>query len=421
MSTTAVTSAESRTAIVVGAGIVGVCCAVSLQRAGFAVTLIERDQPGMACSFGNAGNIGSSSFLPYSTPGIARRIPKMLMDRRAALKVRPRQFLKSLPWFVRFVREGRAERVAQIVEARRAILTRALDAYEPLLREAGGRDVIQTKGKLMLFESEAAFAAVQGDLRARRDGGARVDVLTADEVRQLQPGLSPTIVKGAFLPELSHCVNPLRLTRQLLAHFLARGGRLEAAEVRGFTPRSEGPPVVATDAGTREASIVVLAAGVWSKALARQLGARVPVESQRGYHAMLAEPAVDIRIPLMANARNILITPMEEGLRCTGIAEHAGVEAAPNHALADLVLDHARELIPGLRTERVSRWMGQRPSTPDSLPVIGRLPRHPGVICAFGHGHTGLTMGAITGKLVAELAAGQPTTIDVGPYRPDRF
>ncbi len=413
--------ADGRTAIVIGAGIVGVCCAVSLQRAGYAVTLIERDQPGMACSFGNAGNIGSSSFLPYSTPGIARRIPKMLMDKRGALKVRPGQFLRSLPWFVRFVRAGRADRVARIIEARRAILTRALDAYEPLLRDAGGRDVIQAKGKLMLFESEAAFQAVQRDLGARRDGGARVDVLSSDEVRQLQPGLSPSIVKGVFLPELSHCVNPLRLTRQLLAHFLVRGGILQAAEVKGFAPRGDGPPRVMTDSGPCEASVVVLAAGVWSKALARQLGARVPVESQRGYHAMLAEPAVDIRIPLMANARNVLITPMEEGLRCTGIAEHAGVEAAPNYALTDLVLDHARALIPGLRTERVSRWMGQRPSTPDSLPVIGRSPRHPGVIFAFGHGHTGLTMGAITGKLVAELAAGEPTTIDVGPYRPDRF
>lgn len=414
-------AAPKRTAVVVGAGIVGTCCAVQLQRAGFAVTLIERDQPGMACSFGNAGNIGSSSFMPYSTPGIARRIPRMLMDPRAALKVRPSQALKSLPWFVRFVRAGRAERIPAIVAARKAILTRALDAYEPLLRDAGARDVIETKGKLMLFESEAAFQAVRTDLETRRAGGARVDILSADEVRQLQPGLSPAIVKGAFLPDLSHCVNPLRLTRALVEQFLARGGALLAAEVKGFEPRGDGPPAVMTDQGARGADIVVLAAGVWSKGLAHQLGARVPIESQRGYHAMLAAPSVDIRIPLMANARNILITPMEEGLRCTGIAEHAGIEAPANPALADLVLDHARDLIPGLRTERVSRWMGQRPSTPDSLPVIGRSPRHPGVLFAFGHGHTGLTMGAITGKLVAELALGLATTIDVAPYRPDRF
>jgi D-amino-acid dehydrogenase len=411
----------SKTAIVIGAGIVGVCCAVYLQRAGFRVTLVERDEPGRACSFGNAGNIGSSSFMPYSTPGIARRIPKLLLDPRAALKVRAARALASLPWFLRFIRAGAAERLPAIIEARKAILTRALDAYEPILREARGRDVIETKGKLMLFESEEQFQTVQADLRARREGGARVDILTADEVRQLQPGLSPGIVKGAFLPDLSHCVNPLRLTRLLVEHFLARGGDLLTAEVKAFEPRADGPPRIVTDRATLAAQHVVLAAGIWSKALAKQLGVRVPIESQRGYHAMLAAPGVDIRIPLMANARNILVTPMAEGLRCTGIAEHAGIAAEPNYALADLVLDHARDLIPGLRTEKLSRWMGQRPSTPDSLPVIGRSPRHRDVLFAFGHGHTGLTMGAITGKLVAELAAAQPTTIDVAPYRPDRF
>ncbi len=273
----------------------------------------------------------------------------------------------------------------------------------------------------MVFESEQAFAAVQPDLQARREGGARVDVLSADEVRQLQPGLSAKIIKGAFLPELSHCINPLRLTQRLVELFISRGGQLMTAEVKALEPTAHGPPRVVTTQGTHDATCIVLAAGVWSKALARQLGSGVPIESQRGYHAMLPEPAIDIRVPIMANARNILVTPMEEGLRCTGIAEHAGIAAAANYALADHVLQHAREIIPGLKTERAARWMGQRPSTPDSLPVIGSSPRHPSVIFAFGHGHTGLTMGAITGKLVAEIAARRPTTIDVAPYRPDRF
>ena len=136
---------------------------------------------------------------------------------------------------------------------------------------------------------------------------------------------------------------------------------------------------------------------------------------------MLPEPGVRLRQPVMWSDRKVIATPMEHGLRISGIAEHAGLDAPPDYRLADLVVERARELIPALRSEGASRWMGHRPSTPDSLPVIGRAPKHPSVLLAFGHGHTGLTLGAITGKLIAEMAANRPTSVDVTPYGPERF
>lgn len=410
-----------RSAIVVGAGIVGVCSAIYLQRAGFKVTLIERARPGEACSYGNAGNIGLSSFTPYSLPDTWKRVPKLLANPKAALKVRPNQFLKSLPWFWKFIRAGRAERVKEIMAARRAILPRALDAYEPILREANARPLIETKGKLLLFESDAAFQSAQYDLNNRREGGGKVDILAAEEVRQLQPGLSPKIVKGAYLPDLAHCVNPLKLTQALFQHFMARGGDFLGATVRALEPRHGAAPIVVTDYGPREADWVVLAAGVWSKDLARPLGLRLPIEAQGGYHAMMVQPQTEIRVPLMSPARNIIVSPMAEGLRVTGIAEHAGVDPTPDYKHVDLILEHARALVPGLGAKPVTRWAGQRPSTPDSLPIIGRVPGHPHVLLACGHGHTGLTMGAITGQIVAEIAADQPTVIDPTPYNVARF
>jgi D-amino-acid dehydrogenase len=166
---------------------------------------------------------------------------------------------------------------------------------------------------------------------------------------------------------------------------------------------------------------VVLAAGVWSRPLAAQLGTQVPLEAERGYHVMFANPGFALQRALVSADRNVSLAHMVEGIRATGIAEFAAPDAPPDMANARLVQRQAQALIPGLKGEPASRWMGPRPSHPDSKPVIGRSPRHANVFFAFGHDHLGLTMAGITGKLVAELATGKPTSVDLSPFRPDRF
>ena len=421
MSETPDATGGERRVVVVGAGIVGTCCAVYLRRAGFAVTLIERDAPGEACSFGNAGSIGLSSFAPYSLPGLWRKIPAMMLDRGSALQVRPGQFPRSLPWFMRFLMAGRPDRVAEIIEARKALLNRVLEAFEPILAEAGAQDLIETRGKLFIYESERSFLGGAFDRQVRRDGGARVEELSGDEAREHEPALGPRVHRAVFLPELRHCPNPLRLTQTLVDHFVKGGGKLLKETVQRIEADGGAPPRVVTGTASHETDLVVLAAGIWSRTLAAHLGVKVPLESQRGYHMMLPNAGVPLRFPVISIDRNALITPMEHGIRVSGIAEHAGLAAPPNYALADLVVEHARAVMPGLTANGGVPWSGHRPSTPDSLPVIGRAPGHASVLLAFGHGHTGLTMGAITGRLISELAANQTPSLDLTPYRAERF
>jgi len=421
MSETLDATGGGRQVVVVGAGIVGTCCAVYLKRAGFAVTLIDRDAPGEACSFGNAGSIGLSSFAPYSLPGLWRKIPGMLLDKRSALQVRLGQFPRSLPWFMRFLNAGRPRRVAEIIAARKVLLNGVIEAFEPILADAGAQDLIETHGKMFVYESERSFAGGAFDRQLRRDGGARVEELSGDEAREHEPALGPRVHRAAFLPDLGHCTNPLRLTQTLVKHFVRGGGTVLTDTVRAIESDAGAPPQVVTATARHETDLVVLATGIWSGALAARLGVKVPLESQRGYHMMVPNGGVSLRYPVMSIDRNALITPMELGIRVSGIAEHAGLTAPPNYALADLVVEQARHVMPGLVADGGVPWSGHRPSTPDSLPVIGRAPGHPSVLLAFGHGHTGLTMGAITGRLISELAAGQTPSLDLTPYRAERF
>ena len=408
-------------ALVVGAGIVGTCCAIYLRRTGFNVTLVERDAPGESCSFGNAGSIGLSSYLPTSLPGLIWKVPRMIVDARSPLQVNRSRLVRSLPWFLRFLQAGRPGRVERIIAARKALLDRVLEAFEPILAESGTEPLIKVRGKLVVYGGEQSYRADALDHAVRRESGVRFDELTGNETRQREPALGERARRSIFLPDLRHCVNPLRLTQSLVRHFVDRGGHLVRETVRGFQFEPDGTVRVLLDAGTREADVVVIAAGIWSRSLAASLGIKVPLESQRGYHAMLPEPGIRLHQPVLWSNRKVIITPMEHGVRVSGIAEHAGLDAPPNYRLADLVVEHARELIPGLRCEGASRWMGHRPATPDSLPVIGRAPKHPSVLLAFGHGHTGLTLAAVTGKLIAEMAANRPTTVDIEPYSPERF
>jgi D-amino-acid dehydrogenase len=414
-------AAEERSVLVIGAGIVGVCAALYLQRQGFKVTLIDRDDPGQAASFGNSGSFGTASVPPLGLPGTLAKVPKMLFDPLHALVVRWRYLPRSWRWFLHFSLASRRPWVEAIAEARHRLLARTYEAFDPLLRDAGAWDLIQRVGRLEIYGSEASFAANRYAFELRRRHGVPMRELTGDEMREMEPDLGPGAVRGMLFPGVSHTVSPLRLTQALAESFVGGGGTLLRETVTGFDIGSDGPRRVLTDAGGHEADLVVVAAGVWSRELARQLGTRVLLESERGYHSVVPEPGVKLKLAIAASDHNVSITPMEDGLRLATMAEFCGVDGRPDYARAERIYRTAKAILPGLRFEGGSRWHGPRPSTPDSLPVIGRAPRHPSVLFAFGHGHLGLTMAAVTGQLIADLALGRQPDIDLAPYRPDRF
>jgi len=406
---------------VIGAGAVGVCCALWLQREGYRVRLIDRAGPGEGASSGNAGNFGIASCVPAAMPGVLRKVPGMLLDATSPLKLRWGHLPRALPWFLRFIAAARPSRVEAIADARNALLSRLHEGLDPLVADAGAERLIDHSGLLMTFESQAAFdgAAYAIDLRRRR--GVPMDILDGNEARQIEPALTPGIVRAIHVPRLAHTVDPLRLTQTLARSFERNGGEVVRSAVHGFEISPDGPRRLLTDDGALDVGRIVLAAGVWSRPLAAQLGTRVPLEAERGYHTMFADPGVRLRVAVMSADRYIAVTDMESGIRATGMAEFAAPDAPPDMENARRVRRHAEALIPGLKSDRVSEWMGPRPSHPDSKPVIGRSPRFANVYFAFGHDHIGLSLAGITGKLIGELVAGRPTTVDLAPFRPDRF
>ena len=415
-------SENGRRVIVVGGGIVGTCAALCLQREGFDVLIIERDAPGEACSFGNAGGMGGGgSVAPLALPGIVRAAPRLLLDADEPLFIRWRDFPAMIPWFIRFARESARNRVERNAGARASILGAVQDAFEPLLEAAGAQDLVVRGGSLTVFESRHALEKTGYTLELSRRHGVEMEEVDGDKAREIAPALGPRAACGIVFANSANTINPLRLTQTLIEHFKREGGAVRKETVLGFEFANGTPSRLITNAGTESFVLAVIAAGVWSKDLAAKLGTRVLMEAQRGYHAMLPEPGISVPLRISLADRNVIISPMEHGIRITGIAEFSHPEAPPNYVHAERIVRQAREFLPDLNADGASFWVGPRPQTPDTLPVIGPSPHHPNVLFAFGHGQNGLQLAAITGKLVAELASGRATSIDIGPFRPDRF
>lgn len=410
-----------RRVAVVGAGIVGLCTALYLQRDGHRVTVLDPAGPGEGASKGNANVIAVESCVPVATPGIARRVPGMLLDPLGPLAIRWSYLPRLTPWLVRFLLASRRERVEAISAALRSLLAQAMDAYRPLIEAAGVTDMFRPTGMLMVFEAEAKFAAFAGDLALQRRRGVKVELLGPAELRQMEPALAPIFRRAAFYPENWQTVNSLRLVQALAEDFRRRGGTVKRTAARGFAFGPHGPTGVLTGEGREDCDAVVVAAGAWSKPLAAALGERVPLDTERGYHTMLPRPGVMPRLPVYSADGGFVATPLEDGLRFAGTVELGGLEAPPNYARAEALLRRGRRMFPGLVEAGATEWMGFRPSMPDSLPVIARTGRHPNAYLAFGHGHLGLTLGAVTGRLVADLLAGRNTSIDMESFSCRRF
>ena len=410
---------------VIGAGMVGVCAASWLQRDGHSVFLVERGEPGHGASFGNAGCFNGSSVTPVAMPGVIWKVPGWLKDPLGPLALRPAYLPKIAPWLWRFVRAGTPEKIAAQARALRSLLGPTLEALRPLVAEAGAEALVHRRGHLYLYRTRQAL---EGDRLAwdlRRDNGVEIDTLGANELRQLEPAVSRDYGCAVLVRENGHTSNPLALVEALLAQFRRNGGEVVAASATGFRLAGGRLVAIESDQGDLPADAAIVCAGAWSKPLAAALGDRVPLETERGYHLMIRDPEVMPRLPVADAEGKFVATPMDTGLRFAGTVELAGLDAPPDWRRARILLQQGRKLLPGLAAdypeERISVWMGHRPSLPDSLPVLGPSRASPDVVYAFGHGHVGMTGGPYTGKVIADLVAGRPAPIDLTPFRADRF
>ena len=407
--------------IVIGAGIVGAACAHRLQTLGFDVVLVDRDAPGHACSFGNAGRIATSLVVPRSVPGLLRKVPGMLLDRRHPLKTSAGFLLRNLAWCLRFARAGTPAEVARITDALHVLLSRGDAAIDRLAAAAGATDLIRTDGALYVYQ-DPALAEATHDVMAEADRrGIPVRYVTGDQVRDIDPALPATVSCGFHKPEERFVRSPLEFTTKVVAAFTEAGGVLAHDEVVRLEARTGRSPRVHCRSESYEADKVVIAAGAWSPWLAAQLGVRLLVVPERGYHAMLPRSGVGLKTAVHYGDRLISMTPMTDGLRVSSGAELADADAAPNWTRRDVIIEGSRALFPDLDDTGATRWMGPRPSTPDTLPIIGAHPAHPDVLFATGHGQLGLTLSAVTAQIIGDLTAGRVPGFCVGPYRPDRF
>ncbi len=413
--------AAKRNITVVGAGIVGTVCANYLLRDGHKVTLIDRAGPGEATSFGNTGGISPASVVPVAYPGMWKDIPKWLLDPNGPLYLRWSYAPHVLPWLIKFLRAGRRDRVERISKALAALNMPTFEAYRPLLKDAGLEHLFHQTGQLFVYKSRDGLEHDEFGINLKRATGLRVDILNADEIRQLEPSLAPIFAAAHFIPDHGHCKNPFGLVQGLAENFVRRGGTLLREDVRGFEMGPAGLSAIVTSSGRHVPEVTIIAAGIWSRALTKQLGHDVPLETHRGYHVTIPNPGPMPRIMVLPMDYKMAVTPMEMGLRLAGTVELAEVDAPPNYARAQNLLRIGREIFPSLNTEGYTQWMGNRPCFPDSLPVLGAVPGVSGVYVAFGHGHQGLLGASQTGKVMAELIGGRPLSMDLAPFGIDRF
>ncbi|HJU17805.1 MAG TPA: FAD-binding oxidoreductase [Stellaceae bacterium] len=412
-------TAKPSTIAVVGAGIVGISAALYLQRAGLSVAVIDPLPPGGGASYGNAGLLSVENCVPIALPGMLKNVPRWLTDPLGPLAVRPRYLPQAMPWLLRWAAAGRMPRVEAASDALRALHVRALDRYRELLgREFD--DVIRVSGQVHTWESAEPSPSEAIYRRLWQKHGVVAEWLDEDELRQLVPELGHGVKRAVFLPKNGHTLNPRRLVGTLARLFVEAGGIVRAERVLKLLPTESAWRIV-TNSANHLADKVVVSAGAWSQQMLRPLGLNLPLETERGYHMMLRDASVVPRLPILSRGRGFSITPMEEGLRLAGTVEIGGLDLPMNEERAYVLLRQAKAILPGLESHDFSIWMGFRPSFPDSLPVIDAAPGHRGLFLAFGHGHTGMTGGAPTGRLVKQLVTGEPPDLSLAPFSAKRF
>ncbi len=407
---------------VIGAGYIGVCCALELRQRGHEVVLIDPGEPEKAASYGNSGQFAVDEVVPLAVPGIIYSVPGWLLDPLGRLTIRWRDLPELTPWLFRFVAASRTSRVKAGSQAMAALCARMHDDYAPLLRAADGQQLISEIDCIKLYKSRSAWEAESYVWSFRTEAGLQFEPLNRSRLEQLEPEMSDYAQFGVAIKGRKYIRNPHRLLQKFTQLFLDEGGQLVTGEVARLEKNGRDVTGVHLKNGDRiQLSSVVVAAGIDSLALSRQLGDNVPLVSERGYHLMLPEPGVNVRRACTLGWAGMGISPMEEGLRLAGTVELASRNAPPNFARAHNLLIHARKLFPGLNSEGVRQWMGHRPSFPDSLPIIDRASRFDNVIYAFGHGHMGVGWAATTGKMVAAIQENRSFDIDMKPYGLARF
>lgn len=407
--------------LVIGAGIIGISCGLELLRRGKSVVILDENLPGSMTSSGNAGGLGITEVMPIGSPGVIKQVPKWLMDPYGPLSIKISHLPAMLPWFWRFHRESSKTRMIANSKALSNLLAASLDDTKELLKRSGISGMLTEEGALTVYPSEQSMRENSLEWQVKQDNG--VNALKVDRlaIHDLEPDLHH-VECGWFTPQWCNVTDPFLLTTRLAERFQSNGGRLYQTHALSFKRGHDKiSAVVANDGNEYPANQYVVAAGIWSKSLCRQLGENVLLESERGYNTTLPNPGLEIGREIIFGEEKFVASTIGSSLRIGGAAEFAGIDTPPNFKRSDRLLAIANRYLPGLNCEFRENWMGHRPSTPDSLPVIGHSGKVTNLMYAFGHGHLGLTMAATTAKIIGNLSRGEASPVDLEPCRINRF
>jgi D-amino-acid dehydrogenase len=400
----AMTNNVSHDIAVVGAGIIGVACALRLARQGLHVVVIDQQPPGHGASFGNAGHLATEQVFPIADASILKRLPAMLMDPMGPLRLDWQYLPRALPWFTRLLLNLRPAPFQNTVAGLRALNESSLDAWQRLLADIQRPDLLKVDGSLLVFERHESRQAIQA-LQARlHQQQVPVDYWQSGAIRETAPQLSEQIQGGLFFPRTGHFIDPYRVVCELVEAAKASGVSFVQQQVQGGYVQEHGVSLITGSAGLT-ASRVLIACGAHSAKLTAALtGKKVPLDTERGYHLMLPQEHDRLPFPVTSLERKFIMTPMAKGLRLAGTVEFAGLEKPPSMERAWQLHRLSQGLFrKDLSAEAATPWMGFRPSLPDSLPVIDQVCEGK-VLLAFGHQHLGLTQAAVTAEMVVQMA-----------------
>lgn len=412
---------SAKTVIVVGAGICGVSSAIYLKRMGYEVSLIDKGKPGMGASYGNSGLLAQWAVDPVASPDLWRIGPKYLSSRNSPLFIKWGYLPQMLPWLVRYLSNATDKGARHVVGALGPLLSDAVDQHKSLVQNTPLDGWVRDSKISFVYRNKKHFDSDAYSWKMKKITGLIPKLVTNGSVQEEEPILASNYKCLAVLEGQGHITDPGQYVAKLAKYFVSLGGRIINAEVHDLQKNTAGKiSSINTDKGSFSCDFAVITAGIWSKELTKKLGLKILLEAERGYHVIFEKPSIMPRNPLLMVDGKFGVNAMDMGLRCAGTVELGDHNSGPSAAPIKMIKNHAARAFPKLTFSGTQEWMGFRPSTPDSLPVIGEL-EGSGIFVGFGHQHVGLTAGPKTGYLLSQMIAGQNPNMDLSAFDPARY
>jgi len=404
---------------VIGAGIVGICCAYFIKKSGLSVTLIDREDPGTMTSFGHACSFADYANVPVNYPGLIWDIPKMLLKKDGPLAVDFFYIVKHLPWALSFLKNCKKEKVDEIASSLTNLLKHSQISYDEIFKEVNVQEYISHEENLYLFDTKKSLDDYEYANVIRKNNRVKVRNLNKEQVKELEPNIADVYYAGQLFTGSRHTTNPLAISTKIFEKFLDLGGIYIKQNVNNLIQKEKS---IELSLGNKRINFdkIIVCAGAWSNEIAKMIGDKFPLDTERGYHILFETDEKLIKRPVAWSESGFYLIQIHDGIRAAGTVEIAGLNKSPNSSRIEMIERQSRKVLPQLGNVK-STWMGRRPTLPDSLPIIGKSQKNNNVIYAFGHQHIGWTLGAVTGKIIDSLSRDHIPNIDISAYSPSRF